>query len=333
LVGASRAFDYQEYIKPFCDKVSAKIFRLTLQKHRYTNLDYKLFLLRLSFIRSCTLRQAYDLAIEIGISENDAFLTYVLFTESAWFRRSVKRGRMVGSDSELLHFQGIHALFNEVYPALTKYIKYLTYTKLSFLQRSNNYDPEDFHSELMAKVLQSFYSIMPVSATTLHIINYLKRVAHNHTINLIKSHTSKKRGRRIDLGFDRNNQRQSMLLCISQNQAPVMTNAEGEQMDMLDVADDSHKKFELTFSIGQVLETYRSCRKKYRSLLLMLGTEDQEFTNWLRDSGLCSHREDNVTVQSRISPEEFNQYIAEFLNVPMRKMENFVGKLSQLVEC
>ena len=333
LIGHSTAFEYQEYIKPFCQDQSAKVFRLSLQDQRYTNLDLKLFVLKVARLTNATQDEIFTIASELGINSNDAQMVVILYEENAWFKRLIKQaGRKVGRNSPLLDCKSIDALFNKVYPPFLKYIKFITFKKLRFIVKSDNVGFEDFHGELSTKVLQAFYSMIPVQATEQHIINYLKQVAHNHCINIIKSRTSQKRGRLVNVGTDKNNETQFSLLCVSQNQINAGVDEDGNEVDVLNVANDSHSKFQLQFSISQVLNSVKADKKKYRFVSLLLGQEDKEFTEWLRSEKLCRSNEDNVDCQARTSVQAFNTYVADFLNVSYRKVETFLGKLRDLVE-
>lgn len=333
LVGAVSAFEYQEYVKPYCDEYSAKVFRLSIQDQRYTNLDLKLFALRLAHLKTPTQGQAFELATEFSITRNDAQLIFMLFSENAWFSKALKQAsRKVSKNNSLLTLKEIDALFTRIYPPVLKYIKFIAYRKLRFIVKSDNVGFEDIHSDLSTKVLQSFYSLIPAEATEAHIVNYLKRAVHNHAINIIKSRTSQKRGRLVNVGTDKNNEQQFSLLCVSQNQLSVAFDEDGNEIDMLNVANDSDSKFQLQFTISQVLNKVKHDKKKYRFLTLLLGTEDTEFTDWLRQENLCRPSEDNVDVQARTSAAEFNNYVADFLKVTYRKVEAFLGTLRELVE-
>lgn len=334
LTGCSTAFEYQEYIKPLCDSCSAKVFRLSIQDQRYTNLDLKLFALRLARLpRNATPKDVMTIASSLSILHNDARMIAILYEENAWFKRSIRQaGRQVGRNNPLLDHKGIESLFNRVYPSVLKYIKFIAFKKLRFIVKSDNVGFEDLHSELSTKMLQAFYSMIPVQATDQHIINYLKRVVHNHCINMIKSRTSQKRGRLVNVGTDKNNEAQFSLLCVSQNQISAGVDEDGNEVDVLNVANDSHSKFELQFSISEVLDSVKSNKKKYRFLSLLLGTEDKEFTEWLRSQSLCRVNEDNTDVQVRTTVQLFNTYVADFLNVSYRQVETFLGSLRDLVE-
>ena len=331
IAGASTAFEYQKFVKPFCEKQSAKVFRLKLLNGRYTNLDLKLFTLKLASLPLASRgKEIEQLRVEYGVAKSDARLISILLAENSWFKTSIgKVVKSVGKKNPFFDLANINKLFEGIYPHVTAYIKALTYKKMRFLVKHDNQDFEGLHSDLMSKVLQSFYSMLPTTKSALHIVNYLKRAAHNHAINMIKSHTSQKRGRLVNVGVDKNDQAQFTLLCVSQNQAALTT--EGEESDALNVADDSNRKFETRFSISQLLESVSTKSKKYRFLSLLLGVEDAEFTAWLHTEHLCRASEDNVAVQDRTTAADFNRYVADFLNVSYRKVESFLDSLKTMV--
>lgn len=333
LAGATSAFEYQEYIKPYCSAMSAKVFRLSLQDSKYTNLDLKLFALRVGQHTSITRAEVLRIARRYSIDRNDALMVNALYQECPWVRRLLRQcGRKVKRDNPYFEFRSIEELFNTVYPSVLKYIKFIAYKKLRFIVKADNEGFEDLYSELSAKMIQAFYSMMPVQATELHVTNYLKRVIHNHVVNMIKSRTSKKRGRIVNVGKDRNNDNQFSLICVSQNQVAAKLDEDGNQIDITNVASDVNARFEQQFTISQVLNSVKASKKKYRFITLLLGVEDEAFTEWLKSEGLCKPSEDNVDVQARTPATEFNGLVAEFLKVPVSKAESFLERLRDMVE-
>lgn len=333
LAGALSAFDYQHNIKPYCKVKSAKFFRRSIQDQKYTNLNLKLFAIRLAQLRSPSRGDAFQLAAEFQIRSNDATLIYIFFSENDWFRRELKvAGKRVEKGNALLELKEIEGLFHRIFPSILKYIKFISYSKLRFIVKAENEGFEDLYSELSTKVLQAYYSLIPAAATEAHIVNYLKRAVHNHAMNLIKSHTSQKRGRIINTGVDRNQQNQFSLLCVSQNQVGVTLDEDGSPVDILAVANDANEKFELQYCVSEVLDSVKYSKKKYRFVSLLLGTEDAEFSEWLRREKLSKPNEDNVDVQARTSAKDFNTYVADFLNVSYRTADAFLGSLREMVE-
>lgn len=336
LTGGVSAFQYQHAVKPFCSEYnsehSAKDFRLMLLDSHYSLLLLKLFCLRLAQQR-VTEASVASLAEEYGIVEEDATFVRILFQNCVWFRKDLRlAAQKVVKGHHLLKLAEIHSLFNDVvYKPLLKYVKFFVYNKMRFIVNSQNLTFDDLHGDLMTKALQSYYSIVPVEATELHIVNYLKRAVHNHGINLIKSATSKKRGRLVRVSDDGQHS-QFSLLCVSQNQVKATVGEDGTQVDLLESGDTSSQKFELSYSVSEVLDSVKATSRKYRLLTLLMGDEDPHFTEWLRQEGVAKAHEDNVDVQERSTAADFNRLVAEFLRVPFHKAESFLGSLRYLAE-
>lgn len=324
VLGATGAFDFQRHIRHLCGTKSAKVYRLSLCSHVYTNLSIKLYLVHLA-IANPSPHLAQKLADRYEISNRDAKLLRWLLINNDWFRKLVLRS--VKSKSyrvEDLSHSAIHGTFNRVFPSVLKYIKHVTYTKLRFLVKSTNSDFQDYHSELSAKIVQEFYSMMPNSMGDAHLTNYLKRIVHNHAINMIKSGTTQKRGRLTSTVEDSSGNRKFSMLCLSQNQMPL-----SELGEAADVGgkDDSAGLFELRFSISEVLDTVKANSRKYRFLTLLLGAEDKEFSEWLRASGVCGQSEDNVDVQHRTTPDRYTELLSSFLKVSGSSVSSFFASL------
>lgn len=320
LCGVTTAFEYQKYVKPYCTSDSAKVFRLRLQNHGYTNLNIKLFTLRLVKGRESFL----DLKDEFSIHRNDSICIKSLLENTPWFRSMLKKlASSINVDHDHLNVSGVNKTFNSVYPPVYKYIKHLVYKKLRFVSKSTNTSLEDFHSSVIGKVVQSYHSMIPVHNTDEYIVNYLKQVAHNYIINLIKMHTTQKRGRLVSVGSGYS------LLCVSQNQFTPILNEDGEEISGIDGVDESNERLELTFSVSEVLDKFKASTKKYRFITILLGSEDNEFSHWLRNKKLCKPSEDNVDLQMNIPALQFNKYVADFLDVAYDKVERFLNQLKQ----
>ena len=189
--------------------------------------------------------------------------------------------------------------------------------------KSTNSDYSDYHGELMTKIVQAFHAVVPTKMGDAHLRNYLKRIVHNHAINMIKSGTSLKSGRIVS-EMDSSGNRQFHLLCLSQNQAPL--DAEGNALDV-DGQDDSAEKFELRFSISEVLDRVKASANEYRFLTLLLGNEDIEFTKWLRIRGVCSEQHDNVDVQNTVDSRKYTELVSNFLRFSRESAAAFLATL------
>ena len=325
MLGSTGAFDFQKHIKHLCKNRSAKVFRLRLCDNHIA-LSLKLYLMHLSLTRP-TKYMAKKLAEQYGLSNRDARLLWMLYSTNQWFAKAVnrfvrERGCRVGD----LTVGKIEGLFERIYPSVLKYIKHVTYSKLRFLVKANNVDFQDLHGEIATKIVKEFYSLVPTKMSDAHVTNYLKRVVHNHAVNLIKSGTTQKRGRIVSTEADENGNRKFSMLCLSQNQMPLTELGEAADVDG---EDDSSEKFELRFSLSEVLDSVKAYSRKHRFLSLLLGAEDKEFSDWLKTSGHCKPHEDNVDVQHRTTPDTYTKLLSNFLRVPSNSVESFFATLKR----
>lgn len=332
--GKAPAFEYQNAIRKHCTKVSAKTFRLKIHAYRNLTLGLKLFLFRLAKTRAATDQQVADWTRELELSRTDANNAYHLFKECSWFRKDVKDAA-VEFDKEvaLFGYSDVDAQFESMRDSLLKYAKHITWKKLRFLVKANNEQFEDFHSRLLMKAVQAMYTLVPTMEPDAYVQNYLKRVIHNQAINLIKSGTSKKHGRLRDDGFDRNNQRSASLLEVSHNQMRLITDEAGNEVTP-DSEDPSCTldKTELRFSISEIVGAYKQGSRRRRMLMILLGSEDEEFTTHLRMRKLVTSEEDNVDFQARCSVPLFNSLLCDFLGMRDNYALKFMSKIKTLLD-
>lgn len=326
------AFEFQHFIKPYCTKgeLSAKLFRLKLHKTKYLSLDVKMFLLRLSQVKTVDLKLIKALQSEFSLFVTDAKRIYEVWKTQSKFRARLKRvaKSLPKSEAHLLTHSGLTALFERLYPKIMRYIKYITYKKLDFLVRSTNQTPADFHGELLEKVVQAFYGQIPIMKDEAYLVNYLNRAAHNHMVNIIKSETTLKRGRLVRAGVDRNGLPRYELLCTAENQRTTISSDFEQTGDYSDVdTGNDMNYFELQFSISEIMGKLEQRSKKHRMMMILMGQDDKEFTDWLRTSKLASRVEDNADVQARVSVTEFNKFVSAFLHVSETKTNVFLLKL------
>lgn len=331
LTKGSSAFEYQEHIKRYVKacgtSFSAKTFRLRLHEHRYLLLTLKLFVLRLGLVKKDELDGTVvrRLAQEMEVPRDDYRRVLAVFREFPAFARRIRSEAKALKATGLLDADELDRRFNAVYIDVLKYIKVISYKKLRFICKSNNLDLPDMHSMLMTKALEAYYTLMPQNLSNDHIRNYLNRACSNHAVNFIKSCTTQKSGRLVSEDSEHT---KFSLLVVSENQLTVPLDQEDFSYENLSTeADDSARKFELTFSINELLSKYSVTSKKYRYLMLLMGHEDQHFTRWLHQRNYALDSEDNHDLQLRVSVNIFNKYLSEYLNVSERKTTAFLMRV------
>lgn len=329
LVQVNTAFEYQNAIRDICHKMSPKLFRLGLIRNAYFLLNVKLFVLHLAKTRGATKADARAYAKEFGISKDDQKYLFKLYEQVPWFGKELRKVTKT-VEWDHLNLTEIKADFDDVFPSVIKYVRSKVYKKLAFISRSTNTDFKDLVQDVMVKVLHSYYKLVPTNKTLLYITNYLKRSANNHIVNIIKAETTKKRGRLVNVGDNKNNEPQFNLLCVSENQARKVVDDDGNELSLTSDSEDesnSFAKFEVMFSIDELLKSVRVGSKKHRFLLIILGFEDREFTEFLRERKIAKPTEDNSDVQERTSVSEFNELIAEHLSVKVLKLTDYLNKV------
>jgi hypothetical protein len=131
------------------------------------------------------------------------------------------------------------------------------------------------------------------------------------------------------MGLDASNQRTFSLLVMSENQMLFNPENPDATYDSLYSDDGQIDKFELEFSVSEILNRYRKTEKKYRFLCILMGTEDEEFTKFLFNLNECSEHEDNVDVQSRLPVKDFNKLLSRFLRIREKDANVFMLRIAK----
>jgi len=329
LSGGYSAFEFQALIKPFCISDSAKVFRLTLLKHKRIHFGLKLVLLRLSLLRVPTKYELRTITSEVDVDKIDAAQAYEVWNSQPAFRRRLyKEARRMNRVRPLSEEVAVE-VFNRVYPQILSYIKFISYSKLRFVAKSSNCELGDLHSELTLKVAQAFYKLLPSDKTESYITNYLKRVVHNHAMNIIQSNTTKRSGRLVNLGVDCNDTPIFSLVVASENQLNVSSVGD-EQVSYEHLGSDNQmEKFELSFSVVQLLDKYKSRERKYRFLMILTGMRDEPFTEWLILTKKCRPTSTNVEVQMDTSSDQFLEWLCSYMHIGQSKANVFLLKVKK----
>lgn len=322
LVGRMPAFDLQKQLNPFCTKgISGKNVRLGFIANNYFTLNLKLFAFSCVGLR-LTHSKLEALRVKYHVAKRDAQLIQLALEELDWFRDELEAAAipfMAGVETSTM--SGIQNLFTRIYPELYAFVKRITYRKLRFLAKSNNLELSDFHAELLGKCVEAYYKCMPTVRSDLHVLNGLKATAHNHAINMIKAGTSQKSGRLQNVGRDKHNQHQFSMLVVSDNQMR-RSELDVQRQDEDESASMAH--FELQFSISELVSKYQQHDKRYRLLMILLGTDDDDFTSWLRDNNLCKETESCSDVQLQVSADRYTELAAKYLRVEYAKVLAFL---------
>ncbi len=322
LTNGLTAFQFQRLLPTYLPKgLSAKVFRLSLLKNKYNYFTLKLFVLHLCRIKKFDHDSLHALTKKMGVSVKDSNRIYDLWLSSPKFRSRVKQWvKNLPPEATYDPTELEQDFAHEVYPVIMKKIKSLTYNKLRFIAKSSNIDLSDLHSELVLKSVQTYYKLVPSSKGVLYVINYLKQTIHNHAMNMINTATTQKSGRLVCTGLDMHNDRIFSLLTVSENQMVMLsdnTDGEGDMsyQNQLYCSNDPTEDLENEICMSTILDKYKRRTKKYRLLMILMGTYDEQFTEWLRNRKHCNQHEDNSDLQERLGTLEFRKLISQFLHI------------------
>lgn len=333
LSGYCTAFEFQHCLKPYCVGLgfSAKDFRLRLHTTHYFSLSIKMFLFHIGLHRTVEPDTAKAITAYLSVAKCDSTNILDIWSRFPKLRSHVKSVvRQVPKEQRhLMDPETLDLYFSTIYASILKYVKFISYTKLRFIARTSNCELGDLQNDIMLKVSKSLHSLVPIRIPEAHIVNYLKRCAHNCAMNIIESETTQKRGRLVNMGLDASNQRTFSLLVMSENQMLFNPENPDATYDSLYSDDGQIDKFELEFSVSEILNRYRKTEKKYRFLCILMGTEDEEFTKFLFNLNECSEHEDNVDVQSRLPVKDFNKLLSRFLRIREKDANVFMLRIAK----
>jgi hypothetical protein len=332
------AFQFQKKISPYVpNTTSAKAFRLKLARNKYNFFTLKLFIFQLPKIRKNDLEAVKALAESLGVKDKDSSRIYTLWLISPNLRRRVKTIVKEFSKQTDYSIEGLEShFFENIFPIVYKKIKSVTYYKLRFIAKSSNLDLTDLENELTFKALQTYYTEVPTTKSIEHIINYIKRAVHNHAMNMINSAVSKKRGRLICVGFDKNNERVFSQLVMSENQfkaTSVITPNSNllNFFEYLEETEDPTNDLDNEICVTTILNKYKLDEKKYRLLSILMGNIDLKFTKWLIARNYCTNLEDNRDVQDRINMNEFRKIVGIYFKLGIDEVNVFLMKLGKSI--
>ncbi len=303
---------------------SAKVFRLTLIDQSYVCLNIKLFVLNVvhrdlleshprdELLRKRKLKEAIG---KYKIKKND-FLYLVPVLRD--YHKLIKQK----TPDLILTLDQVKDGFAKAYPSVNKYIQSITFRKLTFIVNSNNLTHSDFQCELMTKIVKSYYLLVPTLEPDAFIVNYLKRAAHNHAMNLIKSYKYQKRDR-LTSTKDKNGEYQFTLLCVSESQEKAVEEDSMSQLDaaqettnLIDRLDDKH-------TANAMRQAYTASNSQL-VLRLILAQKDEGFTEYLKNSKLIKREETNVSFYKKAPIEAYKLQISKYTGLSVSRIDKFI---------
>lgn len=307
--------------------MSAQKFRLMLGGNRYVLSCVKAFAVRLAKAKQPNSETVNMLWRQLKVERVDAFWLTSWFRADSEYRRQLKaHAKTVDNDS--LDHRKVDEQLRRVYSPFRKYLTYIVWKRIRFLAKSENMSLEDLASRVEDEVLPKFLKEAPFD-TDAYALNYLKKVASCRVHNVRDHFNAQKRQRLVEEGFDKNGERRFSMMTVAESQMRVTHTSEGDvevSLEDMGPTDNSMAKFELSFSVSQLLETVKGSSRRSLILSILMGHENPKFTQWLIDEGYASKAEDNHDVQQRVDPGVFIKYIAHWLDVPLRSVQAFINK-------
>lgn len=319
---------YQDRIRPFCRGLdfSPKDFRLRLHVNEYMSLAIKLYVLRLGKTRSVTQADAKKYRDEYKLFNCDAKALFKFWQHQRKMRKRIRTEAREYDVGTHLNMQVLKQTLHMVLKPVSKYVKSFTYRKLRFLCESQNTELRDMHADLLIDVVSAFHKLMPCTMEPAHVVNYLKRSAHNSGINRIEAGTSLKGGRLVGNKDRDGNWGAATLLVMSENQMRVSADADPVSYEEL-AGHSPIETVDIEHSVETIVSSVKPGGKKYRFLTILMGDHCDKFTNWLQSRKHCTPKESNTDLQDRIEPARFNMLLGRFLGVDNDKVERFMQKL------
>lgn len=322
LAGMDTAFKFQRNFKGVC--VSAKNYRLSLATKSYfsVNLKYAFIAAGLDKLTPEVLARVQK---DFRITHNDmVMLKKVLMVRG--LRSQIKTQGYRPSDVTPLRRDADFIVFRELYPAITRVIKSITYKRMRFISSSTNTEFSDLNSELACKALSVFYSLMPLKqpVSVAYLKNYILRAINNHAVNIIQASTSAKAGRLVQGAKDGFGGNDYDLVIVSNNQ---IKNEEGD-VSYDDLGHDGSDITE-TLDFDRLMRRYGDAPNRRAFLLLVTGHDDPAFTEYLRSKRCLRAGEDSEDYYNRAPNAEYMARMNEFLGIDAGLSRAFLSHLGK----
>lgn len=227
----------------------------------------------------------------------------------------VKKGY---ADKTLLEFDD--AL---VYIALHKdyvaFVRKFVYRKMRFIFEMHGTDPDDICKELTADGLQAAMFMYPRIESMEHLMNIVKRTAHNSGINYIDKYTTKGRGRLRSGAKANEDSRIVVPLSSPEVKEFLSTDENGIHID-----GKSYDALTTQLSVSRVTNQYTGKKKHF--IKLISGDYDKEFSDFLKGRKV---RYENDEYFGKVDFDTYMKAALDFLDVPKKSGIKFVNKLRE----
>lgn len=185
------------------------------------------------------------------------------------------------------------------------WIKKFVYRKLRFIAESQGMDLMDIERELWLKGMIGLFMMYPKVESSLHALNIVKRVMHNHGMNLIKQYTHIKRAR-----------------LIRDVSGAFINNS--VDFALLDLETEDDGSADLRIDLHRIVQSATTEERSLLSLLCGVGKEDTDFYAYLNNIGIKSEPD---TLMNRIGLWGFLRHAARFLVMTFNDVVKFIKTL------
>jgi hypothetical protein len=321
LMGDIKPAEFQKNTMYLINRRSAskevKSLRLLIKRSFYVVQDLRAFLYGLyldpSYKSMMYLGNKYNISM---LDRKNCWKAHILNRKSI-----IDRVREVNIKS-VMDLDFLNAQLEKMIPALNSYIRYHVNRKLYFISKSCNLEMRELMSEVMLKIVESYYWSMPSDKEYLHILNYLKRSALNHISVMIGFYTANKRSRLVsnDDFSDFN------LIVTSENQMDL------ESIDaVLGEQPADTGEFEDKRSVYSIVNMYRLSPKPLLFIKMLMGEKNDIFSRWLKKRKIISRISTNETLMETVGSDLAIQYVSEFVGVTKEQSDKFINGLRTLL--
>ena len=326
-------------------RITASKFRLALRESGYTMSCLKFFVLHLCKTSKALCEDStHAMARKYKVYEEDAEAIYWILG-----RRGVRASIANSAKVKVIKSESVtpEAYF-EMCDTFTSMIDELNthakraVRKLSFVVKSENFDRDEFTTDLVAHALKTHYYYSPNEVSYEHHLNRLRASMSNHRINMIKHYTSESRQRLVNVGTDNQEGAVFVQRTSSESQMRLSTGGENgddtrtyDEMGCIEPSRDIIAHREFSMSIDQLLHSILACPvssrksrlRKSRLLLIVVGRQVDGFDRWLRKKQLIkADIKTGVDFIEEKTRDEFMPILSEYLNVPVDTMVRFLVK-------
>lgn len=331
MAGINTAFDFQFNVKTIDltpTGLSGKDFRLKMTEQSYFTLNVKYAALFMAM--SPTNADTFN-KVHAYIDNEDAQIFREVFARRKLKARAKQHcinRHLTLPDVSMRTMLAQKQLFDQHIAKVKKHIKYKVYSKLRFVSRAENIPMEDLHSEVMLKVIRAYYQLIPTRQSNDYITNYLRSSATKCILNMVKAHTTGKRGRLKKGAADGFGGFAFDLVCESENQHHENPNDDYSYESIVNVTStEETRRVESAILYERLLSPYVG--RKRAALEILAGQNDDKFSAYLRKHKSIKDTDDHADYQRRVSHTTFLNAIADYLGVLREAFMKFVSVIGE----